>query len=372
MRICLFTPNFPPQVGGTETVSVALADQFHRQGNHVVVLAYAKHPVDDFGWPYEVVRYHKTWPPRWRPERIGRHLNRLHRVHHFDVFLANYGVPCGYAAIRVGRRYRVPTVLVSHGGDLHRSSRDRGRPHIWHRTCLAYQQADGLIAISTYLEKLIREINPHPKRLVNIPNGIDIDDLNRPASRPDDFPNPHPFILFLGNLRPVKGVDDVLDAFAQVDFLDRPIHLVFVGDGKLRPTLEQRVFEMSLSDRVHFVGQRFGEDKRWFLQNCKYGLMPSLEEGHPLVAMEFLAVGKPVICSNSPAFDGMLEDWLDALRVPPRRSEFLAESIRRLERLDTAALNERFRVRVQDSDWAAIAQRYLAFMDRVIAETRGA
>ncbi len=49
--------------------------------------------------------------------------------------------------------------------------------------------------------------------------------------------------------------------------------------------------------------------------------MPSHEEGHPLVALEFLAAGKPLICTDNPSFDGMYDHgagpWIDGISIHP-------------------------------------------------------
>src|SRR5688572_5880662 len=155
LRICIFTPNFLPGVGGTEVVTDQLARQFHAMGHHVVVLALARGDTASVRVPYRVEWYRKPILPRLFPERVGKHLATLHAREKFDVFLCNYGVPTGYAAVKLSERMKVPTVIVSHGGDLYRSSKDRRRPHLWKRTLHAYRHADGLIAISAYTEELI-------------------------------------------------------------------------------------------------------------------------------------------------------------------------------------------------------------------------
>ena len=82
-----------------------------------------------------------------------------------------------------------------------------------------------------------------------------------------------------------------------------------------------------LTDRVRFLGVRTGADKRWLLQNCRFGVMPSVEEGHPVVGLEYLATGRPVVCTTLGAFDDMFEHEQNAWRVPPRDPDALAHAI---------------------------------------------
>ena len=366
MRICLFTPNFIPAVGGTELVTAELAGQFAAKGHEVVVLAQGRPQTFDVAYP--VHWFSKPILPRLFPERVGKHLARLHADRGFEVFVANYAHPTGYAALKVGRRAGVPVVIVSHGGDLYRSSNDRRRRHLWKRTVHAYRHADGLIAISPYVGQLIREINPKPRRIELIPNGIDIDALNEPASRPADFDDERPFILCLGNLGPMKGFDDAIAAYGQArEDLGGPA-LVIVGLGELEASLRAQVRAAGLDGSVIFAGKRTGDDKRWFLQHCCFGLMPSIEEGHPVVGLEFLAVGKPLVCSTNAAFDGMYDDGVNARRVPAQQPQLLAQAMVDMGRADLASMGAESRRRVGSYAWPTIADRYLGFLERVIGE----
>lgn len=366
MRICLFTPVFLPRVGGTQYVTDALAHQFHAKGHHVVVLAQgAPVPLER---PYRIEWWPRLTLPHWFTERACRHLIRAHRRESFDVFLVNYARPTGYAAVRLSQRIGVPTVLVSHGGDLYHSSKDRRRPHLWKRTRYAYNYADGLIAISTYINGLIRELNPDPRRIEIIPNGVDVADLRQPAERPADLPVDRPFCLCLGGLSPMKGFDDAIAAYAAARRQLGDLAMLIVGKGRLDAELRRQVADLGLQNDVFFMGIRTGNDKRWLLRHCQFGVMPSIEEGHPIVGLEFLAVGKPVVCSTNGAFDGMYDDGVNAIRIPARDRERLADALVRMAHADLRAMGEHSARRSVRYDWSTIADRYLEFMQQVISE----
>ena len=201
-----------------------------------------------------------------------------------------------------------------------------------------------------------------------IPNGIDADDVNRPAQQPGDYDDARPFCLALGNLGPMKGFDDAIEAFARIRGRIQPTILLIVGTGKLDAELRQKATDLHVSDDVLFLGARTGGDKRWLLQNCRFGVAPSIEEGHPIVGLEFLAVGKPLICSTNPAFDGMYEDQVNALRVEARQPEQLADAMLRMDTMDLGAMGAISRQRARSYEWPAIADRYLSFFDKVIAQ----
>jgi glycosyltransferase involved in cell wall biosynthesis len=218
------------------------------------------------------------------------------------------------------------------------------------------------------VERLIREINPQPTRIELIPNGIDVAAVSAAATRPADFQLSRPFVLCLGNLGPMKGFDDAVAAYALArDQLD-DLAMVIVGSGELEASLRREVTAAGLEHDVLFAGKRTGNDKRWFLRNCRFGLMPSIEEGHPIVGLEFLAVGKPVVCSTNAAFDGMYDGGVNSLRVPARDREALAGAIAAMSHGDLTDMGAESRRRADHYTWPAIADRYLAFMERVLSE----
>lgn len=369
MRICLFTSTFLPKIGGTENVTDCLAREFHRMGHEPLVLAQGEPAHLDV--PYAVRWFRKPWFVKHKPERTAVALRKAHAELLFDVVCVNYANPTGYGAAKFGEATGVPIVMVSHGGDLYRSSSDRDRPAIWKRTEYAYRHVDGLVAISPYIKQLIHEIEPSPRRLVMIPNGIDLEEFAQPADRPSDFPDERPFLLALGNLGPMKGFDDAIAAYAKVrDRLGDRL-LVIVGEGDLGPALRKQANDLNIAQHVRFMGRRVGDDKRWFLHACDFGLMPSIEEGHPIVGLEFLATGKPLVCTTNAAFDGMYDDGVNAFRVEPRGRDELGQAMAKLAGMpdgERAAMRDECLRRSKAYAWDATADKYLRFFERVISE----
>ena len=368
MRICLLTPTFLPRVGGTEYVTDQLARWLLALGHEPIVLATGE-PCD-LDVPYPVRWQRRPHVARWLRERTSEGLHKLHRELPLDVVCCNYAYPAGYGAVRLGRRLGLPVVIVSHGGDLYLSTKNRRRPLIWSRTQYTYRHADALVAISPYIDRLIRQINPNPRRLELIPNGIDLAEYQQPAERPGDFADPRPFCLCLGNLGPMKGFHDAIEAYAAARGELGDMAMVIVGDGALRGELEALASRRGVLGDVIFCGRRIGAAKRWFLRNCRFGLMPSIEEGHPIVGLEFLACGKPLICSLNEAFDGMYEEGENAFRVPSRDPHALSRAMVRMARANLEAMGRASQQRATHYDWPIIARRYVALFEQLVEPSK--
>ena len=163
----------------------------------------------------------------------------------------------------------------------------------------------------------------------------------------------------------MKGFDDAIAAYGQArEDLGGPA-LVIVGLGELEASLRAQVRAAGLDGSVIFAGKRTGDDKRWFLQHCRFGLMPSIEEGLPLVALEFMASGRPLICTTNASFDGLVEEGQSGHRVPAGQPAELAKALLRMNGADLQSMGAEGRRRVADYDWARIAPRYIEFFEQV-------
>jgi glycosyltransferase involved in cell wall biosynthesis len=100
---------------------------------------------------------------------------------------------------------------------------------------------------------------------------------------------------FVGRLTPKKGVQDLLAAVATMHAVARPF-LLIVGDGEYRQQLESQASALGLSGSYLFAGNR--SNVRDYYDAMDLLVLPSYEEGFPMVVLEALAVGIPVLASK--------------------------------------------------------------------------
>ena len=122
-----------------------------------------------------------------------------------------------------------------------------------------------------------------------------------------------------------KGNSYLIDAAARV-VRERPAARFFlVGEGPLLGDLQAQASALGLGDRFVFAG--FRRDVARTLSAFDLVVFPSLWEGTPLTVFETLAMGKPVVATDADGLLDVLTDGRDALIVPKRNADALADAI---------------------------------------------
>ena len=111
-------------------------------------------------------------------------------------------------------------------------------------------------------------------------------------------------IGFIGRLEKGKGLSYLLEALAGLD--NKDITLYIAGTGSLLDELENESTALKLSDKVKFLGYR--DDTDTIINSCDVMVLPSLFEGLPLTLIEYMSYGKPVIASNIPGINDILNN----------------------------------------------------------------
>lgn len=226
-------------------------------------------------------------------------LMRLHREHKFDVIDAHYVYPDGLAAILAGMVLRVPVVVSARGTDIYCFPSFRLiKPMIsW-----TLRQAEGIIAVSTFLKELIVKLGIPANKVQVIGNGVDPQRFF-PTGKSESrgrlgIPRETKMLLAVARLDQVKGLQLLLPAVRQISASQQNIALYLIGDGPQRQELEKMADRLGLRNQVHFVGVRANEELKYWYSAADVSCLMSSREGWPNVLLESLACGTPVVASN--------------------------------------------------------------------------
>jgi glycosyltransferase involved in cell wall biosynthesis len=129
-------------------------------------------------------------------------------------------------------------------------------------------------------------------------------------------------------LEPKYGVQDLIEALGLL--ADLPFEATLIGDGPLRESLEARVRELGLAERVHFLGRRPHSEIPDLLRGFDVLAMPSREEAWGVAAAEASATAIPVVATNVGGIPEIVVGGQTGLLVPPEDPLALADAIRRL------------------------------------------
>ena len=227
-----------------------------------------------------------------------------------DTVYAAWMYPDGVAVSRALRGRGARLWLMALGTDVYHHLESRVRRKAILAACEA---AEGIVCVSQALAGRLRDEGVPGRKLQVVPNGVDKTrfryrdrmeawaELVRVA-RPDDRLAPADgktgFILFVGNLVPVKGPVCLLRA---VRLLSPARPVVIIGDGPLRPDLERYTRQQGLAGQIHFMGRRRPDEVALWMNAAELLCLPSVSEGMPNVVLEARASGLPVVASPAGA-----------------------------------------------------------------------
>lgn len=227
---------------------------------------------------------------------------------------------------------------------------------------------DRVICVTKDMADELRETF-ESRKVVYIHNGIDVAACVPRRSRSEvraelGFSESAPVLIWAGRLVPIKGVPVLLEAARSVSKLNPGLRVLIAGDGPERAHLEEKSRALELAETVKFCGHR--QDITDLVAASDALVLPSLGEGLPMIILEAMALGTPIVASNVGGMAEILEDGKSALLVPPNRPEELAAACLRLLRNKEEALalaqqarqivNERFTVAVQAERMRALYQ----------------
>jgi glycosyltransferase involved in cell wall biosynthesis len=297
---------------------------------------------------------------------------RLARRKGVDVVNSHWLLPQGLsAALARGRTPRFRHVVTLHGGDAYLLGR---LPFARALARFVVGRADAVVAVSSNVRDQLDAVLGRPSGAILQPVGVHAERFRAPAAPLVESRFPEGYLLFVGRLVEVKGVDVLLRALPRLRARHPGLGLVVAGYGPQEPALRRISAELGLDEAVEFTGRLSHEEVAARLQQCRAAVVPSIvredgrEEGMPTVVLEALAAGTRVVASASGGMPDLLRDGENAWLARPGDPEHLADRIlAALEVSDPDAVMLQARRAAEKLDWSAVAARYLSVFREIAA-----
>ncbi len=295
-----------PTFGGSGVVATELGKALAKKGHEIHFITYSQ-PVR-LGSFRENIYYHEVAISDYplfdhQPYEtiLASKMVDVVKYENLDILHVHYAIPHASAAymarqILASQGINIPFVTTLHGTDITLVGKD---PSFEPVISFCINQSDAVTAVS---ESLKNDTYTHfhtTREIKVVPNFIASNDFlpeksleKRRRYASDD----ERILCHISNFRKVKRVEDVLMIFAKVAE-KIPSKLIFAGDGPERYNLERLCREMNLCQKVIFIGKV--SDTTHVLELSDLFLLPSETESFGLAALEALAVGVPVVSSNT-------------------------------------------------------------------------
>ncbi len=245
-----------------------------------------------------------------------------------DIVIAQSPLFEGFIGVILKKMLGKKLIVEAHGDWLMRpalansKATQRAEEHLVPSLArFSLKRADAIRAISSFTKKQVQFIAPN-KPVYVFPTFTDLSlFLNEPQSELGSY------ILFVGRLQKIKGVNFLLDAFKKLSSRFEKFKLVIVGDGEELENLKKQAQELGLGERVVFKGKLTLEQTRDEMKNCYCLVLPSLTEGLGRVLIEAGALAKPLIGSRTGGIVDLIIPEKNGFLTEPGKTNDLIEKL---------------------------------------------
>ena len=311
--VCLYTPSADPSGMGAHMLD--LAAELVAAGHDVSLLAWPTAPGRALLDRAERLGVRPGELPHPRDPEFGPAIEQHLLAHPADVFHVHVGTGReDFDGARAARAAGVPAVVQT----LHYPWL-MGSPK--HRVPLfrSLQPVDHLITVSEAQRRTYAAIGVPAASLTTVPNGIRPRGAGpgRDAARAALGLTPdQPVVLTVGRLTVMKGHVHLLDAVPGLVRRFPDLAVVVIGRGHLESRLRAQAEALGVQDAVHLTGQR--SDARQLLDAADVFVLPSRHEGMPLVLLEAMDAGLPVVATRVIGSEEVVVEGETGLLVRPR------------------------------------------------------
>jgi len=235
-------------------------------------------------------------------------INKASQYDNLFLISSGYSTDIGIIIAKLlGKKVFYQTTLI--GSDDHKTVLSRGKLKFLRR--IIYQLVDYHICISPKFENLYIQMELPEKKMLLLPNGVDIDKFSPTITLEEkrelrsslDLPEDKTIIAYVGSIIKRKGVDMIIEIWNELKYNN--ICLLLIGPLET-PLGEEPVNILSLIDSQNVIFTNRVNNVEQYLKSSDIFLFPSRREGMPQALLEAMATALPVVASDLPG----IKDYL--------------------------------------------------------------
>lgn len=228
-----------------------------------------------------------------------RLVRRLHQEFRFDCIDAHYVYPDGFAAVLLGKVLGLPVIVSARGTDINVFP---SFPSIRPLIVWSLHKAAGIVAVSASLKNAMIGLGLPAEKIFVIPNGVDTNRFHPlpqgEARRNLGLPKDGKIVVSVASLTEGKNHSLLVSAFRKMLGDSGGAKLFLIGEGPLRPALQELIGKLQMQESVTLVGAKPNQELAWWYSAADVSCLVSSREGWPNVIMESLACGTPVVATR--------------------------------------------------------------------------
>lgn len=295
-----------PTFGGSGVVATELGLELAKRDHEVHFITYSQ-PVR-LALLNPRIYYHEVNVPEYplfhyQPYELAlsSKLVDIVKLFHIDVLHVHYAIPHAYAGYMAKQMLKeegidLPMITTLHGTDI---TLVGNHPNYKSAVTFSINKSDFVTSVSESLKQSTYELFQSKKEICVIPNFIEVKEVDcseTPCKRSAMAEKGEFIITHISNFRKVKRIGDVVKIFYGIQQVV-PAKLMLVGDGPEKEKAERLAMELGIYDKIIFFGN--SNEVNQILGYSDLFLLPSETESFGLAALEAMAVGVPVISSNT-------------------------------------------------------------------------
>ena len=364
MKICMYSSEFPPDLGGRSTYVYNLSKKLLERGHEITIVARGKRKKTYTEKIDGILVYRVKYIPFY-PFPFLIHDYYIHKL--FGKIEGDFDVVHVHGSLAPVLRTSLPMVFTSHGTSkkdldnmkvksLHFLIVKSLRNELFRIERDTIKAADVVTAVSASCADQIHEYFSESRDISIVYNGVDSN-----YYVPSNESKEELIVLYTGRLETRKGLVDFVESAKYVCEKYPEVKFILTGKGTIRPYLEKNIEGLGLSDNFYFAGFVDIPTLRNYYQKATIYVLPSYYEALPTTLLEAMSCGLPSVVTDVEGNSDVITNDENGIVVPSRNPDKLGEAIIKL--LDDTNLRDKLRKNARNEvlskyEWNLLIDRF--------------